>query len=70
VLAALRDGAKTTLQIAPSITWDISFKSWEEFPPTQKWFAFGETLSHVRYLENKGTVRRHSENGKILYALV
>ena len=69
VLAALRDGAKTGLQIAPRITWDIPFKRWEEFPPTQKWFAFGETLAHLRFLENNGKVRRESENDKISYSL-
>jgi len=69
VLTALGDGAKTTLQIAPRITWNIASKSWEGFPPAQKWFAFGETLAHVRYLENKGKVRRQSNNGRILYSL-
>jgi glyoxylase-like metal-dependent hydrolase (beta-lactamase superfamily II) len=70
VLAALDDGAKTALQIAPHIRWDIAFNSWDEFPPAQKWFAFGETLAHVRFLENKGKVRRQSQNGKVLYSLV
>lgn len=69
VLTALRDGAKTTLQIAPSITWNITFKCWEEFPPAQKWFAFGETLAHLRFLENQGKVRRESDNDKISYSL-
>jgi len=69
VLIALRDGPKTTLQIAPKITWDIAFKCWEEFPPTQKWFAFGETLAHLRFLENKGKVRREIEDDKISYYL-
>jgi hypothetical protein len=57
VLAALRDGPKTAIQIAPAITWDITFKRWEEFPPAQKWFAFGETLAHLRFLGNEGKVR-------------
>ena len=69
VLIALRDGTKTALQIAPCISWDISFKCWEEFRPTQKWFAFGETLAHLSFLENKGKVRRESENNKITYSL-
>jgi hypothetical protein len=69
VLAALRDGAKTAFQIAPRITWDIAIKSWEEFPPVQKWFAFSETLAHIRFLENKGNVRRHLQNDKILYSI-
>ena len=33
VLTALRDGAMTAFQIAPRITWDVTFKSWEEFRP-------------------------------------
>ena len=69
VLVALGDGEKDVLQIAPHIRWDITAKTWEEFPPPQKWFAFGETMAHVRYLEAKGKVRRRSQNGKIKYVL-
>ena len=69
VLVALGDGEKNVLEIAPHIKWDITAKTWEEFPPPQKWFAFGETMAHVKYLEGKGKVRRKSRNGTIKYAL-
>jgi len=69
VLVALSDGEKDVLQIAPHIKWDITAKTWEEFPPMQKWFAFGETMAHVRYLEARGKVRRKSQNGMIKYML-
>jgi glyoxylase-like metal-dependent hydrolase (beta-lactamase superfamily II) len=69
VLVALGDGEKDVRQIAPHIKWNITAKTWEEFPPPQKWFAFGETMAHVRYLEAKGKVRRRSQNGTIKYAL-
>ena len=69
VLASLRDGKKTVYQIAPSITWDIPLKGWEEFPPVQKWFAFSETLAHVTFLEKKGNVRRHGPNDRIIYSI-
>jgi glyoxylase-like metal-dependent hydrolase (beta-lactamase superfamily II) len=69
VLAALKDGDKTPIQIASCITWDIACKSWEEFPPAQKWFAFGETLAHLKFLENKNKIRSHRQNDKILYSL-
>jgi glyoxylase-like metal-dependent hydrolase (beta-lactamase superfamily II) len=69
VLVALSDGEQDALQIAPRIKWDITAKNWDEFPPPQKWFAFGETLSHVRYLEARGKVRHINHNGKIKYAL-
>ena len=70
VLLALSDGEKNILQIAPLISWDITAKTWDEFPAQQKWFAFGETMAHVQYLEYKGKVRRKNHNGTITYSLV
>jgi hypothetical protein len=70
VLVALGDGEKDVLQIATHIKWDITAKNWDEFPPPQKWFAFGETMAHVKYLEAKGKVRHKSQNGTIKYMLV
>jgi glyoxylase-like metal-dependent hydrolase (beta-lactamase superfamily II) len=69
VLVALGDGEKDVLQIAPHIKWDITAKTWEEFPPPQKWFAFGETMTHVMYLEARGKVRRSNRTGTIKYVL-
>ena len=69
VLAALGDGEKDVLQIAPHIKWDITAKCWEDFPPPQKWFAFGETMAHVKYLEVRGQVLSTSRDGKIKYML-
>jgi hypothetical protein len=69
VLVALGDGEKNILQIAPHISWDITAKTWEEFPAQQKWFAFGETMAHVKYLEGKGKARSKNRNGTIVYSL-
>jgi glyoxylase-like metal-dependent hydrolase (beta-lactamase superfamily II) len=69
VLTALGDGEKDILQIAPRIRWDITARTWEAFPLPQKWFAFGETLAHVKYLEARGQVRKRTRNGRIKYAL-
>ena len=69
VLIALGDGEKNILQIAPHIRWDITAKTWEEFSAQQKWFAFGETMAHVKYLEGKGGVQRKKHNGTIAYSL-
>ena len=70
VMTALGDGEKNILQTAPRISWDITAKTWDAFPPAQKWFAFGETYAHVNYLVGQGKVRRKNQNGKITYALV
>ena len=68
-LSALEDGDKNAYQVAPCITWDISFSSWEQFPPAQKWFAFGETLAHLEYLEGQGKVQRKRKGNEIRFAL-
>lgn len=69
VLAGLQGGEKTAFQIAPHISWDIDYSSWELFPPSQKWFAVGETIAHIRYLESTEEVRRQTRNGTIVYSL-
>ncbi|MEW6034427.1 MAG: MBL fold metallo-hydrolase [Chloroflexota bacterium] len=67
VLSALDDGAKTAFEVAPHVTWDIECDSWKEFPPTQKWFAIGETVAHLRYLEKEGKVRRAEAGGRVMW---
>lgn len=69
VLSALGDGEKTAFQIAPWVSWDIDYSSWELFPPSQKWFAVGETIAHLRYLEEKRMIRRRTEEQKIMFSL-
>lgn len=33
--------------IASKMQWSMQGKNWNEFPVHQKWFALGETLSHL-----------------------
>jgi glyoxylase-like metal-dependent hydrolase (beta-lactamase superfamily II) len=69
VLFALEDGEKTCWQIAPYISWDIDIKSWEQFPGVQKWFAFGETLAHILFLEAEERIKRKIKNDMVFYFL-
>ena len=68
VLSALAKGDKTAWEVAPHIRWDIRASSWEAFPAVQKWFAMGETVAHLHYLEAEGRIRRRNK-GNILYTL-
>lgn len=68
VLSALEEGDKNAWEVAPHITWDIDFHSWEELPPVQKWFAVGETIAHLIYLEDKGKIKRVIEEDKIAFS--
>ncbi|MBP1708025.1 MAG: Zn-dependent hydrolase, glyoxylase [Chloroflexi bacterium] len=67
VLAILEHGKKTAYQVAPLMTWDVSYASWERFPIVQKWFAVGEALAHLKYLEAEGEARSQVENGTVLF---
>ena len=68
-LSALEDGEKTAWEVAPHITWDIDCSSWEQFPPVQKWFAVGETIAHLNYLEAEGKVRKKAKEHEVVYSL-
>lgn len=67
---ALQSGPKTAWEVAPYITWDIEVDSWADFPTVQKFFAVGETMAHLEYLEAEGKIQRETRNGKIYYSLV
>ncbi len=57
--------AKTAYRVAAEITWDFA-GPWETFPVMQKWFATGEAKTHLRFLEDEGTVTRE-ERGNQTY---
>jgi glyoxylase-like metal-dependent hydrolase (beta-lactamase superfamily II) len=58
VLNVLGPGPMNAYDIAAGMTWDIDCESWEDFPIAQKWFATGEAIAHLRYLEGEGRIRR------------
>lgn len=69
VLAILEKGAKNAYQTAAHMTWDMDYETWEQFPPQQKWFAFGEAVAHLKYLEEKGKVRQEALEREIVFSL-
>jgi glyoxylase-like metal-dependent hydrolase (beta-lactamase superfamily II) len=58
VLSILDGRPSTAYEVASHMTWDIAFDSWDRFPPAQKWFATGEAIAHLRYLEEMGELYR------------
>jgi len=46
--------------VAAGMTWDIDCETWEDFPIAQKWFATGEAIAHLRYLEGEGRIIRNA----------
>ena len=67
VLSILEKGEQNAFHVASQMSWDIDYKSWELFPPVQKWFAFGEAVAHLKYLEENGKVGREMQEQKVVF---
>jgi glyoxylase-like metal-dependent hydrolase (beta-lactamase superfamily II) len=59
VLEVLGKNMMNAYDIAGGMAWDIDCENWEQFPVTQKWFAVGEAIAHLLYLESEGRIKRH-----------
>ena len=57
----------TAYEIAGRMRWKIRSRSWEDFPLTQKFFAVGEALAHLDYLEVRNRIFHREEDGKNRY---
>ena len=66
VLTILEGAPLNAFQVASRMTWDIKADSWDQFPVAQRWFATGEAISHLRYLEEEGKLAR-KHNDKICF---
>ncbi|NNL78035.1 MAG: MBL fold metallo-hydrolase, partial [Desulfobacterales bacterium] len=68
VLSILNRGGMNAFQVASQMTWDIKAESWNQFPVAQKWFATGEAISHLRYLEEEEKVVRSVSQKITMYS--
>jgi glyoxylase-like metal-dependent hydrolase (beta-lactamase superfamily II) len=68
IISILGKGKQNAFQIASQMTWDINYKSWDLFPPSQKWFAFGEAMAHIKYLEEERKVAREVQKQEIVFS--
>ena len=69
IISILEKGSKNAFQVASQMSWDIIYDSWDLFPVSQKWFALGEAIAHLKYLEGRGIVRRQMREQKIVFSL-
>jgi glyoxylase-like metal-dependent hydrolase (beta-lactamase superfamily II) len=69
VLSILEAGPQSAYEAASRMTWDIDCSSWAAFPVSQKWFATGEAIAHLRYLEDEGRVIRGDRAGCRVYSI-
>jgi glyoxylase-like metal-dependent hydrolase (beta-lactamase superfamily II) len=60
---------RSAYETAARMSWDIKAASWEDFPIAQQWFATGEALSHLRYLEENKTIIKRVSGGNVQFSL-
>ena len=65
----LKDGPKTGIEIASKMKWNMSYNSFDLFPTPLKWFAIGETVAHLKYLEEKNLISKKLINNMFLFSL-
>jgi glyoxylase-like metal-dependent hydrolase (beta-lactamase superfamily II) len=68
VISILEEGSRNAYDTAGMMSWDIVARSWDDFPIMQRWFATGEAIAHLRYLEEKGLIEREVVEGQNLYS--
>jgi glyoxylase-like metal-dependent hydrolase (beta-lactamase superfamily II) len=69
IISILGRGEKHAFQVASEMSWDILCDSWDLFPVSQKWFATGEAIAHLKYLKEKGILRNDLRNEKIVFSV-
>lgn len=69
IVSILRKGKKTAFEVASQMSWDIVCDSWDLFPLSQKWFATGEAIAHLKYLKEEGIIRREMLDHTILFSI-
>jgi hypothetical protein len=69
IITILERGPRSAFEVASKMTWDLPFSSWNDVPDGQKWFATGEAIAHLRYLEGQGKIIRDLQHGVFLFSL-
>ena len=69
IISILEKGEKSAFQVASQMSWDIIYDSWDLFPLTQKWFAIGEAISHLKYLEEDRIIQKEIQEQMVVYSL-
>lgn len=55
--------------VASKMRWDIRCDTWAAVPVAQRWFATGEALAHLRFLEDAGDLAGEKINGTTVYGI-
>jgi len=69
ILRILREGRLNGYEVASLMKWDLSYENWDDFPKMQQWFATGEALAHLLYLEKEGQVKSETAGDVVFFSI-
>ncbi len=69
IVSILGKGKMNAFRVASKMTWDIVSDSWDLFPVSQKWFATGEAIAHLKYLKENGVIRSEMQKQRIVFSI-
>ena len=69
IISILGKGDQDAFQVASKMSWDILCDSWDLFPVSQKWFATGEAIAHLKYLKEKEIIRSQMRKQRIVFSI-
>jgi glyoxylase-like metal-dependent hydrolase (beta-lactamase superfamily II) len=67
VLSELKKEELNAYQVASKVKWNVDYPSWDRFPLFQKFLAVGETLAHIKFLEEEGRVTKTKKAERMFY---
>ncbi len=70
VMILEKEGPQNPYSIASRMKWDLSYDQWEQFPIPQQWFATGEVIAHLKYLEDEGKLSKELAGEQLIYRLL
>ena len=69
IVSILRKGGQNAFEVASQMSWDVIYEAWDMFPVSQKWFATGEAIAHLKYIEEEGKIEKKVQDRRIVYSL-
>ena len=69
IVSILKKASQNAFEVASQMGWDVIYEAWDRFPVSQKWFATGEAIAHLKYLEEEKRIRKNIQGRNIVYSL-
>jgi hypothetical protein len=70
IMSVLGNKRMNAVEVASKMKWDLSYKSWGDFPWGQKLFATGEAMSHLYHLTVIGKLTESIDDNIVYFEKV